>query len=146
MRNKAILFFTLIITTFLITCNPAKEIPKGAKAKNIILLIGDGMGLSQVSSAYYFSKSTPNFSRFKYIGLHHYSYKKYWVNSYFNGTYNSIFVDKCTLPDALFHACQPNKHFIYTLLYENKCSHIRHISIDILNIELVKSIAHIFKR
>ncbi|MFT5800937.1 MAG: alkaline phosphatase, partial [Nonlabens sp.] len=41
-----------------------------AKAKNIILLIGDGMGLSQLSSAYYYSNKTPNFSRFKHIGLH----------------------------------------------------------------------------
>lgn len=37
--------------------------------KNIILMIGDGMGLAQVSSAYYFKDETPNFSRFKSIGL-----------------------------------------------------------------------------
>ncbi|MBN2667673.1 MAG: alkaline phosphatase [Bacteroidales bacterium] len=36
---------------------------------NVILLIGDGMGLSQVSSSYYYSETTPNFSRFKQIGL-----------------------------------------------------------------------------
>ena len=39
-------------------------------AKNIILLIGDGMGLTQMSTAYYFGDDTPSFSRFKYIGLH----------------------------------------------------------------------------
>lgn len=38
--------------------------------KNVILLIGDGMGLAQMSSAYYFGEGTPNFSRFKSIGLH----------------------------------------------------------------------------
>ncbi|MEM6966990.1 MAG: alkaline phosphatase [Bacteroidota bacterium] len=70
MRNQLIILFATILIALLISCNSSKEIPKGAKAKNIILLIGDGMGLSQVSSAYYFSKSTPNFSRFKYIGLH----------------------------------------------------------------------------
>ncbi len=36
---------------------------------NVILLIGDGMGLSQVSVPYYYSKEEPVFSRFKYIGL-----------------------------------------------------------------------------
>ena len=38
--------------------------------KNVILLIGDGMGLSQMSTAYYFNDGiVPNFSRFKHIGL-----------------------------------------------------------------------------
>ncbi len=37
--------------------------------KNVILLIGDGMGLTQVSSSFYYSDATPNFSRFKHIGL-----------------------------------------------------------------------------
>lgn len=36
---------------------------------NVILLIGDGMGLSQLSSAFYYGKSEPNFARFKEIGL-----------------------------------------------------------------------------
>ncbi|MBD3636949.1 MAG: alkaline phosphatase [Crocinitomicaceae bacterium] len=40
------------------------------KVKNVILLIGDGMGLSQMSTAYYFNDGKPtNFSRFKHIGL-----------------------------------------------------------------------------
>jgi alkaline phosphatase len=38
-------------------------------AKNVILLISDGTGLSQVSSAFYFKESSPNYSRFKNIGL-----------------------------------------------------------------------------
>lgn len=37
---------------------------------SIILMIGDGMGVPQVSSAYYFGEGTPNFSRFIHIGLH----------------------------------------------------------------------------
>ncbi len=37
--------------------------------KNIILLIGDGMGLSQVSAAIYYKDGTPNFERFSTIGL-----------------------------------------------------------------------------
>jgi len=36
---------------------------------NIILMIGDGMGVSQLSIPYYFSNHEPVFSRFKHIGL-----------------------------------------------------------------------------
>ncbi len=39
------------------------------KPVNIILMIGDGTGLSQISSAYYFGEGEPNYSRFKHIGL-----------------------------------------------------------------------------
>ena len=39
------------------------------KPKNIILLIGDGMGLSQVSTAIYYKNGKPNFERFNTIGL-----------------------------------------------------------------------------
>ena len=35
----------------------------------MILLIGDGTGLSQISSAFYFKETTPNYARFKHIGL-----------------------------------------------------------------------------
>jgi alkaline phosphatase len=46
------------------------EAPK-EKPKNVILMIGDGMGLSQLSSTYYFMEEDrePAFSRFTYIGL-----------------------------------------------------------------------------
>ncbi|PVW13314.1 alkaline phosphatase [Marixanthomonas spongiae] len=37
--------------------------------KNVILLIGDGMGLSQVSSALFFQEKASNFERFPTIGL-----------------------------------------------------------------------------
>ena len=37
--------------------------------KNIVFLIGDGMGLSQLSSAYFYGSGEPNFSRFKDLGL-----------------------------------------------------------------------------
>ncbi|MCB9273767.1 MAG: alkaline phosphatase [Lewinellaceae bacterium] len=42
----------------------------GKKAQNVILLIGDGMGLTQMSTAYYYENGTPSFSRFPIIGLH----------------------------------------------------------------------------
>ncbi|KAB5485287.1 alkaline phosphatase [Flagellimonas hadalis] len=44
--------------------------PKAEEPLSIILMIGDGMGVPQVSTAYYFGNGTPNFSRFKHIGLH----------------------------------------------------------------------------
>jgi alkaline phosphatase len=43
--------------------------PVTASPKNIILLIGDGMGLSQVTAPYYFGEEEPAFNRFRHIGL-----------------------------------------------------------------------------
>ncbi|MBR9998269.1 MAG: alkaline phosphatase [Cyclobacteriaceae bacterium] len=44
-----------------------REVPRPV---NVILLIGDGMGLAQVSTTVYFKKDGPsNFQRFEYIGL-----------------------------------------------------------------------------
>lgn len=42
---------------------------QGQQIKNVILMIGDGMGLSQVTTAFYYGKGDPNFSRFTTIGL-----------------------------------------------------------------------------
>lgn len=39
------------------------------KPVNIIFMIGDGMGVSQVTSAFYFGDGKPNFQNFKYVGL-----------------------------------------------------------------------------
>ncbi len=68
MRHKNVIYLVLFITMF--GCKPQttkEEIPP--MAKNVILLIGDGTGLSQISSAFYFKKSDPNYGRFKHIGL-----------------------------------------------------------------------------
>lgn len=49
---------------------PTLAISQTKAPKNVILLIGDGMGLSQMSTAYYYNDGiVPNFSRFKHIGL-----------------------------------------------------------------------------
>jgi alkaline phosphatase len=40
------------------------------RPKNIILMIGDGMGLSQITAIYYQNKGKSNFLRFPYVGLH----------------------------------------------------------------------------
>jgi alkaline phosphatase len=42
---------------------------KRDKPTNIIFLIGDGMGLSAVSTVFYFGDEPSNFNRFKHIGL-----------------------------------------------------------------------------
>ena len=68
MTYKSIIFIILLIT--LISCKSqmiTEEVKP--KAKNVILLIADGTGLSQVSSAFYFKKTRPNYARFKSIGL-----------------------------------------------------------------------------
>lgn len=48
-------------------CEKKEEAPK--KPKNVILLISDGTGLSQISSAYFFKNEEPNYSRFENIGF-----------------------------------------------------------------------------
>jgi alkaline phosphatase len=66
----ALIFFT--------QCNTSKRTtpqwvpPQAAVAKNIILLIGDGMALSQVSANVYWQNGLDNsvFSRFPYCGFH----------------------------------------------------------------------------
>lgn len=45
-----------------------KEAPK--KAKNIILMVGDGMGITQISAGLYSNSNRLNLERFKTIGLH----------------------------------------------------------------------------
>jgi len=65
------IYVTLLISTLYTTpylCN-AQNSKATANQPNIILLIGDGMGLSELSSAYYYGSNEPNFSRFSNIGL-----------------------------------------------------------------------------
>lgn len=67
---KHLQFFILsILCVFTIGCTNQLEQTAKKKPKNIILLIGDGMGLAQISSRFYFEESEPNFTRFKNIGL-----------------------------------------------------------------------------
>ena len=77
LKKYTIVFF---ISIFLISCNTQQELAVSKtttnkvsaptkKVKNIILLIGDGMGLSQVSASQFYNKKTSNFERFPVIGL-----------------------------------------------------------------------------
>jgi len=65
-------FYAFVLCSF-ITCTPKKnQLTSGVVEQNeinIILLIGDGMGLSQISAAFVFQDSVPNFERFETIGL-----------------------------------------------------------------------------
>lgn len=72
----AILLSFTILTTSCVsvhvsdnTVSHTESIVKEKTPKNIILLIGDGMGLSQVSAAIYYKDGIPNFERFSTIGL-----------------------------------------------------------------------------
>lgn len=69
MKVSASILFT-IFSLLLFNCSNFNNAPKDkTKPKNIILLIGDGTGLSQISSAFYYKKSPVNYARFKHIGL-----------------------------------------------------------------------------
>ena len=61
----------ILLSLLILSCNgPYRQLPAEKKAKNIILLIGDGMGLAQASTAFYFQEAEPSFVRFPVIGLH----------------------------------------------------------------------------
>lgn len=73
-RFLTLLFSFAIIATSCVSVqvsdNTVTPISSEVKTpKNIILLIGDGMGLSQVSAAIYYKDGKPNFERFGTIGL-----------------------------------------------------------------------------
>ena len=71
----------LLLTVILFSCEAQQkdtknettqvetEINPTKKVKNIIFLIGDGMGLSQVSASQYYNEKPTNFEQFSVIGL-----------------------------------------------------------------------------
>lgn len=71
------IFFLLLLPFFLLSCNAQKKavvIETESKiettyAKNIIFMIGDGMGTAQITTAAYMQDKPLNFERFKVIGL-----------------------------------------------------------------------------
>jgi len=63
---KHVLFIILAMGIVSCTGN-AKKAPE--RPANIIFLIGDGMGLSEVSTGFYFGEEPSNFLRFNHIGL-----------------------------------------------------------------------------
>ncbi|QOD60814.1 alkaline phosphatase [Polaribacter haliotis] len=68
MKLKSIFFLSLL--TILFSCKSIKVNETATKKpKNVILLIADGTGLSQISSAFFYKDSKPNYARFNTIGL-----------------------------------------------------------------------------
>ncbi len=68
MRYFTFILVLLICSGYAYTQEPS-ETAKSNKPRNVILMIGDGMGLSQVSATYYYMDEEPVFSQFRYIGL-----------------------------------------------------------------------------
>lgn len=69
MKQQISLLF--IALGLLYSCKSNQEVTNSEPKppKNVILLIGDGTGLTQISSAFYFKETDPNYGRFKHIGL-----------------------------------------------------------------------------
>ena len=66
-------FYALLFCMlFLFNCMNQKNYKQSnSSPKNVIFLISDGAGLSQISSAYFYKQSSVNYSRFMHIGLMH---------------------------------------------------------------------------
>ena len=73
------LFFLFFLCAF--GCKPpsvstGSDVPKSystvtsQRPKNIIFLIGDGMGIAQISAGYYMNSKQSNLTQFPYVGLH----------------------------------------------------------------------------
>lgn len=77
--------FLIIISLFILSCTKQESTPN--KAKNVILLIGDGMGVTQVYAAMSVGDSALNIEQFKQIGFHKtYSASDYITDSGAGGT------------------------------------------------------------
>jgi len=63
------LFTILIFISGNILSQVHSESKDQKRPRNVILMIGDGMGLSQVSLLYYYMEEEPVFNSFKHIGL-----------------------------------------------------------------------------
>ncbi len=68
MRRNIVHIIAVVILAFVIvSCQPSVE--KEPEVKNIILLIGDGMGLAQVHAAYLANNNSLTMTEFRHIGL-----------------------------------------------------------------------------
>lgn len=64
-----LLLLSFLISLFSAETSPKEEEKKPQKKPNIILMIGDGMGHSQLSTALYYSEQKPAYLRFPFVGL-----------------------------------------------------------------------------
>ncbi|NNF35574.1 MAG: alkaline phosphatase, partial [Saprospiraceae bacterium] len=70
MKHLTLLLILFISFSACKTTQEGMGIKERNVPKNIILLIGDGMGLTQVSIPFYYQEEPSNFNRFRHIGLH----------------------------------------------------------------------------
>ena len=66
---RTILFFALWLSTGIIAIAQTPQGPPTTSPKNVILLIGDGMGLTQVSTSFFYNNKPSNFERFPITGF-----------------------------------------------------------------------------
>lgn len=78
MKNISVLFLVVICTAFACVTQSPEVLPKPiipveqniTQPKNIILLIGDGMGLTQITAGTYANGNHSALEDFEYVGLH----------------------------------------------------------------------------
>jgi len=92
-NKKYLLFVLLSLTTSSIVFSQEQEYPKSFtllktnEKPNIIFMIGDGMGLSQISAGMYSNKNTSSLEEMEYIGLSKtHSYNQLVTDSAASGT------------------------------------------------------------
>ncbi|MDE0598798.1 MAG: alkaline phosphatase [Dokdonia donghaensis] len=62
-------YLSLCLIGLTISCASVKTTAQNKKPKNVILMIADGTGLSQISSSQFYNSQPSNYDRFKHIGL-----------------------------------------------------------------------------
>lgn len=78
MRRVAKSLVMILILSMVVSCSQGPLVKKQPEVRNIIFMIGDGMGLAQVYAAMTANKGTLNLERCPYVGLH----KTYSANYY----------------------------------------------------------------
>jgi alkaline phosphatase len=78
---KAVIMLFVLIQLGCKTTSKTPQVPNAEKQEplSVILMIGDGMGIPQISTAFYFGEETPNFQRFEHIGLHKSTSTSHWI-------------------------------------------------------------------
>ena len=69
MKLTKLMLSAFFIALFSCKTTDTQLTTKSSAPKNVILLIGDGTGLSQISSAFFYKETEPNYGRFNHIGL-----------------------------------------------------------------------------
>lgn len=104
--------FIAIVLLGIISCNKVETLnhQQLKQPKNIILLIGDGMGVTQIYAAMSVSESSLTFEKFKHVGFHKtYSASDYITDSGAAGTALSTGIKTCNQCIAVDSTGKPFK-------------------------------------